>query len=61
MLENVYLKKRTEKNRRSVGGSASKPPLASGGCGLRPQTPKLLVVALVTYFYDLKITTYYFG
>jgi len=45
------------RNRRSVGGSASKPPLASGGWGLCPQTPQS--VTPVTYFNYLKITPYY--
>jgi len=31
MLKNVYLLEKTVKNRRSVGGSAPEPPLASGG------------------------------
>jgi len=35
------------KNSRSDGGSAPKPPLASGGRGLRPQTLKLLLTSPV--------------
>jgi len=35
-------------NRRSVGGSALETPLASGGWGLSPQTPALLL-ALASY------------
>jgi len=31
------------KNRLSVGGSAPEPLFASGGWGLRPQTPELLL------------------
>jgi len=42
MLYFFEKKKKKDKleNRRSVGGSAPKPSLASGGWGLRPQTPE---------------------
>jgi len=43
MLKNTLFFEKTKRNRRSVGGSAPKPPLASGDWGLRPQTPKLLL------------------
>jgi len=49
-----FLKKKTTKkleNRRSVGSSAPKPPLASGGLGLRPQTPELLFSSPVTVIF----------
>jgi len=40
MLKNAYFLEKTVKNRLSVEGSAPKPPFASGGSGLRPQTPR---------------------
>jgi len=36
------------KNRLSVGGSISELPFASGGWGLRPQTPVLLLSPTIT-------------
>jgi len=43
MLKNALVFEKIWKNCRSVGSSAPKYPLASGGYGLRPQTPKLLL------------------
>jgi len=43
MLENALFFWKKLENRRSVESSASKPPLASGGWGLRSQTPELLL------------------
>jgi len=39
----IFRKKKTVKSRLSVGGSALEPPFASGGWGIRPQTPALLL------------------
>jgi len=39
------------KNRLSVGGSASEPPFASGGCmGAPPPDPRIVTL---TYYYNL--------
>jgi len=43
----IFLEKDV-KNRFSVGGSAPEPLLASGGWGLRPQTPALLLLPTIT-------------
>jgi len=56
------------KNRLSVGGSALEPPFVSGGWGLRPQAPALLLpltittlsssfLALNSFYYTLKKRT----
>jgi len=47
MLENVLLFEKSWENRHSVDSSSPKPPLASGGWGLRPKTPKLLLPYIV--------------
>jgi len=44
----IFLKKDV-KNRLSVGGSAPELPLASGGWGLRPQTPRCYSCLLQYY------------
>jgi len=51
MLKNALFFEKSWKNRRSVGGSASKPPLASGGWGLCPQAPELLFQSPVTLIF----------
>jgi len=48
MLENVLFFGKGWNNRRSVWGGTPKPPLASGGWGLCPQTPELLPSSPVT-------------
>jgi len=48
MLKNAYFLEKDVKNRFSIGGLAPKPPLASGGRGLRPQTPTLLLPPTIT-------------
>jgi len=48
LLKNAYFLEKTVKNRRSVGGSAPEPPLASGGWGLGSQTPALLLSPTIT-------------
>jgi len=48
MLKNAYFLRKNCKNHLSVGGSASEPPIASGGWGLRPQTPALLLPPTIT-------------
>jgi len=48
MLINMCFLEKDVENRLSVGGSAAEPPLASGGWGLRPQTPALLLSSTIT-------------
>jgi len=48
MLKNAYFYTIKCKNCLSVGGSAPEPPLASGCWELRPQTPALLLLPVVT-------------
>jgi len=50
MLKNAYFLEKDVKYRFSVGGSAPEPPLASGGWGLLPQTPVLLLPPTITTF-----------
>jgi len=47
MPEKGYFSEIICKNRRSVGGSAPKPPLASGGWGSAPD-PELLFSYIIT-------------
>jgi len=55
-LDQIMLKMRifgkNLENRRSVGGSAPNPPLASGGWRLRPQTPALLLLPTAIAFVE---------
>jgi len=48
MLENALFFGKSWKNCCSIGDSATKPPLASGGWRLCPHTPKLLLSSLVS-------------
>jgi len=48
MLKNAYFLEKAVKNCLSVGGSAPEPPFASGGWGLRPQIPALLLSPTIT-------------
>jgi len=69
MLKNAYFLEKDVKYRFSVGCSAPEPPLASGGWGIRPQTPALLLPPTITtlsssflalnVYYYLIITTYF--
>jgi len=47
MLKNAYFLENC-KNRLSVGGSVPEPLFASGGWGIRPQTPALLLPPTIT-------------
>jgi len=49
MLKNAYFLEKTVKVYLSVEGSAPEPPFASGGWGLRPQTPRVVTLA---YYYN---------
>jgi len=51
MPKNVYFGEKKLQNRRSVGGSATERPLASGDWGLGPQTPDSLGINQKTLFF----------
>jgi len=48
MLKNAYFLEKDVKIHFSVGGSAPEPPLASGGWGVRPPTPAVLLRPTIT-------------
>jgi len=53
LILKAYFLEKNCKNRFSVGGSATKPPLASGGWPLRTQT--LRVVTLAYYYKAFRV------
>jgi len=48
MLKNAYFLENNYKNRLSVGTTAPEPLFTSGGWGIRPQTPALLLPPTIT-------------
>jgi len=56
MLKNAYFLEKDVKNRLSIKGSTSEPPLASGGWELRPQTPALLLLPTIKTLSSLFLT-----
>jgi len=48
MLKKAYFLGKNCKNRLCVGGSVPEPPFSSGGLGLRPQIPALLLPSRIT-------------
>jgi len=63
MPKNAYFLEKGCKIAAATGDSAPEPPLASGGWGLRPQTPALLLpfinIDLSKYVFSVKLFYYF--